>query len=71
MDGDPGVVDQDIQPAVARLGGLHSALPILRLRHIQMHIDRFAALHTDLFLDVFAVVIQDVAQHDLGAFLCE
>ena len=69
MDGNAGIIDQDIELAILRLGGLYRALPVLLTCHIQVHIGRFAALGANLRLDLCTFRIQDVAKHYLGAFL--
>ena len=66
---DAGVVDQHVKPAEARGGDGDGFLPIGLAGHVEVNEDTGAAHLVNLRLYPAAIVVQDVADGDLGAFL--
>ena len=60
------VVDQDVQAPVLALSEVHGALPVFFAGHVQVDIFDLAAELRDFGLDLPALVIEHVAEHDHG-----
>src|SRR6266851_2646041 len=70
-DHDGRVVDQDVEPAVAIQRGLHRRSPVRLAGHVQVEVDGVAAAGPDGPLDLLALVVPDVPEHDSGALARE
>ena len=64
---DAGVVDQDIQLAVAVHCGLHCRFPLRLAGDVQVHVGGLAAQFANLGLHLLAQVVENVAEDHAGA----
>jgi len=69
--GNPGIVDEDIEPAMPLDGNRDGIAPILFQGHIEMDIEGFLAARPKLGLKRLALIIENVAEHDPGALAHE
>jgi hypothetical protein len=68
---DARVVDQDVELAVAIDGELHGVAPVRLVRHVEVHVHGVAGVATNLGLDLLALVVAHVTEHDPGALAHE
>ena len=67
----PGVVDEDVQPAVAVKGCPHGGIPVVGAGYVEVDIGGVAAELGYLRFDLLAFVVEQVADDDLRAFAGE
>ena len=63
-----GVVDEDVEPAVAVECGLHGGVPVVGAGYVEMDIGGFAAEFGYLGFNPLAFVVEQVVEDDFRAF---
>jgi len=63
-DEDAGIVDEDVDAAEARHRGGDGRCPVVRPRHVEMHIERVAARRLEPAHRRAPALVQDIADHD-------
>ena len=69
MTADAGVVDEDVEPAVAVERGLYGCVPVVGAGDVEVDVCCVAAELGNLRFGLPAFVIEDVADDDLRAFI--
>src|SRR5207245_9817492 len=64
---DRGVVDEDVEPAVASCCEIHGVLPVGLARDVQVRVRGLAAGSADRGFDLLALGVEDVTEDDLRA----
>ena len=65
---DAGVVDEDVEPAVAVEGGLHGGIPFVGACYVEVDVGCVAAKLGYLGFGLPAFIVEDVADDDFCAF---